>query len=320
MFNIHYKTENGFDIVVLQDELTGCFAEIIPSCAAMLHAFGISKNGDRLQVIESFKSFEEYTERVEPEGYKGCKLSPFVCRVYKSTFSFGGQEFTFENRSGGNHALHGLLYNKSFNVIDTIANEMHASITMKYSYKGNEKGFPFRYSCAITWELAGDCTLKVKTEVENLDEGLIPIQDGWHPYFQLGNSVSDLELEFQSKNILLSDEDLIPTGRKVPYEKFIAVTPIHDLHFDNCFELDLQECQPLCVLRSVEMKVEIKIFPGKSYPYLQLYTPENRHSIAIENISDPSNGFNSGNFTTLEPGQIAAFTTAYQINLLNQLV
>lgn len=319
MFIIQHKSENGFDIVRLLHQKSGCFAEIIPGCAAMLHAFGVRNQNVDVQLIESFNSLGEYKERVEPEGYKGCKLSPFVCRIKNSTYIFGEKKYTVENRSGADHALHGLLYNKAFEIVDEVSNDMHASVSMKYNYKGDEQGYPFKYECLVTWELFGDCLLRVNTVIENKDIGLIPIQDGWHPYFNFGHTIDELELEFQSKNMLVFDNDLIPTGEKIPFDKFITVTPIRDLHFDSCYELDLQECQPLCVLRSPIKKIEVKIFPQRSYPYLQLYTPDDRQSIAVENISGPSDGFNSGNFTTLEPGQITNFATAYQVHFLNHL-
>ncbi len=51
MFSIQNKSETGFDKVVLKDEGNGTFAEIIPSCSAMLHAFTIIKDGKEFKVI-----------------------------------------------------------------------------------------------------------------------------------------------------------------------------------------------------------------------------------------------------------------------------
>ena len=88
---------------------------------------------------------------------------------------------------------------------------------------------------------------------------------------------------------------------------------------DNCFTLDTQECQPLCVLRNVEKSIEVQLFPDESYPYLQVYTPPHRRSIAIENISGAPDAFNNEmGVVTLESGQSALFKTSYKIQLLNK--
>jgi aldose 1-epimerase len=64
----------------------------------------------------------------------------------------------------------------------------------------------------------------------------------------------------------------------------------------------------------------VQFFPSDSYPYLQIYTPPHRKSIAIENVSGPPDAFNNGmGFVTLEPGQSALFTTTYKVLLLNKI-
>jgi len=62
-----------------------------------------------------------------------------------------------------------------------------------------------------------------------------------------------------------------------------------------------------------------RYFLIRSYPYLQIYTPPHRRSIAIENISGVPDAFNNGmGFITLEPDQSAIFKTTYKIKLLNE--
>ena len=85
--------------------------------------------------------------------------------------------------------------------------------------------------------------------------------------------------------------------------------------FDNCFTLNFAECQPMCVIRNPRKKVQIEIHPERSYPYLQIYTPDHRKSIAIENLSGAPDAFNNGmGLKVLAPGETANFTT----NLLSE--
>jgi aldose 1-epimerase len=126
-----------------------------------------------------------------------------------------------------------------------------------------------------------------------------------------------LQFEFQSKEIVEFDSGLVPTGKLIPYEEFGSLKKIGDTQLDNCFTVNFAECQPMCVLRDAAKKIQIEIHPDKSYPYLQIYTPPHRNSIAIENLSGAPDAFNNGmGVTVLTPGETASFTTMYKITSL----
>lgn len=320
MFSIQKKKENGFEKTILKNDITGNYATILPQCCAMLHEFSVHQNGEIMNVIDSYQSMEEFRKEVKEKGHKGCKLSPFVCRLNNSKYTFGEKEYFIQKSLPAEHALHGELYDKPFTITAETANETNASVTMKYEYRAEDPGYPFNYDCIVTWKLEAENKLTVTTESINKDKGLIPMQDGWHPYFTLGESINDLQLEFQSLKIVEFNEELIPTGNLSDYRMFSSLEKIGDTFLDNCFTLDEQECQPLCVLRNPEKNIEVQLFPDESYPYLQIYTPPHRKSIAIENISGTPDAFNNGmGFITLEPGQSALFTATYKILLLNKI-
>ena len=316
MFSIERKKENGFDKIILTDQDSGGTAEILPSCGAILHAFTISKNGLVINVIDSYSSNDDFLENVTSAGFKGCKLSPFVCRVKNAEYSFGENHYKLEKFVQNSDALHGELYDRPFEIISQHSDESGASVTMKYHYNKEDPGYPFTYDCIVTYKLESDHKLRVTTESLNLDEGLIPMQDGWHPYFSLGDKLNDLHLEFQSMEIV-EFENLIPTGKKQEYDAFNSLTKIGDTAFDNCFTLNLETCQPMCVLRNTTENIQIEIYPTESYPYLQIYTPDHRKSIAIENLSGVPDAFNNGmGVQTLEPGQSSVYEVVYKIALL----
>ncbi len=320
MFSIHKKSEAGFEKVILKNDTTGNYASVIPSCGAILHEFVVMLNGQSANVIESYRNFEEFKNHVEEKGFMGCKLSPFVCRLNNAKYFFGGKEYSIQKYISSKHALHGLLYDRNYAVLTQNANELEAAITMKYEYRSEDPGYPFSYDCIVTWQLEEENKLTVITECINKDKGLIPMQDGWHPYFTLGGSINDLQLEFQSKNMIEFNDELIPTKKVIDYTKFSAIEKIGDTFLDNCFTLNTQDCQPLCVLRNSKNNIEVQLLPDESYPYLQVYTPPHRRSIAIENLSGTPDAFNNGmGVTTLEPGQSAIFKTSYKIIQLHQI-
>jgi aldose 1-epimerase len=243
-----------------------------------------------------------------------------VCRMNESKYTFGEKEYHIQKQrsSPDKHALHGLIYDKSFTVISETANDTEASVTVKYEYRAEDAGYPFNYDCLVTWQLEKGNKLTVITECINKDEGLILVQDGWHPYFTLGDTINDLDLEFQGLKMVEFNTELIPTKKLVDYSRFSSIEKLGDRVLDNCFTLDTQECQPLCVLRNAAKKIEVQLFPDESYQYLQIYTPPHRKSIAIENLSGAPDGFNNMmGVITLEPGQSSLFKTSYKIVVLN---
>ena len=316
MFSIDKKDENGFEKVILKDNSANTYATVLPACGAILHDFVSQGNGQEFNVIESYVSADDFKKNVE-KSFLGCKLSPFVCRINRGTYRFGEKKNKIKKFSLGKNALHGELYDKPFLITSETANELHASVTMKYEYRAEDPGYPFNYDCIVTWQLENDNKLSVTTECINKDEGLIPLQDGWHPYFTLGDAVDELQLEFQSNEMVEFNSELIPTQNLIKYIEFNSLKKIENTFFDNCFTLNMDACQPLCVLRNPAKKIEIEIHPEKSYPYLQIYIPPHRKSIAIENISGAPDAFNNGmGVTTPGPATSVLFKTAYKITHL----
>ena len=317
MFSIQKKEESGFRKIFLRDDTSNTIAEILPACGAILHAFIADNKGESINVIDSYASADDFQKNVTAKGFLGSKLSPFVCRLNKGKYHFAENDYQFENFYLDNNAIHGRLFDKEFIVIDESENELHASVTMKYEYREEDKGYPFNYDCIVTWQLEKDNKLTVTTECINKDEGLIPMQDGWHPYFTLGDSIDELQLEFQSNEMVEFDKELIPTKKLIPYSEFVSLKTIGNTFLDNCFTLSVDSCQPLCVLRNHDKGIEVELYPDHSYPYLQIYTPPHRKSIAIENISGAPDAFNNGmGFITLEPQESALFKTSYKIKII----
>lgn len=314
MFSITQESTQGFEKVILTDNDFSTSATIIPACGGMLHAFTVKHDGRDLNIIDSYESTDDFHKNLTAKGFKGSKLSPFVCRMKQGEYDFAGQHYKTEKFYLGDHAIHGLIYDAAFTVTSTEANDTMATVTVKYEYRSTDKGYSFNYDCIITYTLEKENRLTVTTTIINQGPGLIPVQDGWHPYFTFGGSIDDLQFEFQSKEMVEFDDTLVPTGKLLPYQEFGSLKKIGDTFLDNCFTLNFAECQPMCVLRDPVQRVQVEIHPDRSYPYLQIYTPPHRKSIAIENLSGAPDGFNNGmGIITLAAGGSAVFKTVYKI-------
>ena len=317
MFSTEIVNEEGFDKIILKDTASKTFVEIFPSCGGILHGFHVLHNGQWINVIDHYEDAGDFKNNVTSKGFKSCKLSPFACRISNAHYNFGEKEYTIEKFLLGKNAIHGLLYDVPFNIVKQSASEEHASISLEYSYRGEDKGYPFLYDCLLHYKLEKDNLLNITTEIINRDKGLIPLQDGWHPYFTFGSKIDDLQLEFQANEILLCNEGIIPSGELLPFHEFDAIKKIGSAIFDDCFALNFAECQPLVVLRDRVKKIQLELRPGKQYPYLQIYTPEHRNSIALENLSAAPDAFNNKmGLIILEPEEKIIFATSYKLTSL----
>lgn len=313
MFAIQRKQESGFDKIILHNTANHCRVEIVPDCGAMLHAFWVSDNRGAMNVIDSYTSKEEFDTQVESEGFKGLKLSPFPCRIQNAAYSFNGKQYHFKRLQANGAALHGFLYREAFTVIGETVNDSEASVSLLHRYAAVDPGYPFTYECMVTYTLKTDNTLIVNTTVANTGQSPMPVADGWHPYFSFGRKVDGLELQFASDQ-MLEFVNLIPSGKVLTDNRFISGTPIGTAELDNSFVLDFSKAQPLCVLRDSVSRWQLELHPDESYPYLQLYIPPHRNSIAIENLSAPPDSFNNGmGLITLQPGEKTELSVKYVV-------
>ncbi|MFT3682429.1 MAG: aldose 1-epimerase [Ferruginibacter sp.] len=319
MFSVSARQWKETEIIQLTDLSSKTHVEILPSCGALLHSFTVAHKGGLFNVIDQYEDPADFKKNVEAKGFKSCKLSPFVCRIKKGTYLFGDEKYIFKKFYLEGNALHGLIYDLPFTVKYTYADSEHAGVALEYQYRGEDPGYPFHYDCVVTYHLKKNNELVISTDIFNKGDYLMPLQDGWHPYFTLGNTIDELLLQFQSEEMVLFDEALIPTGKLEKYNEFESLSRIGNKEFDNCFTLKKtgkNPVNPVCVLRNEKEKIQVEIIPDKSYPYLQLYTPPHRQSIAIENLSGAPDAFNNGmGLVILPPDANRIFTVTYKVSI-----
>ena len=315
-FSIRNSKEHDLGLVNIIDEKTGTLVSLLPASGATLHAFSIHRqNGQAFNVIDNYKDAAEVKKEMG-RSYKGPKLSPFPCRIPDGIYHFNGQEYRFGHLFSDGTAIHGLLYNKPFTVMEGAADESHGTVLLEYIYNREDPGYPFYYACQTRYTLHPGNDLEVVTTVTNLDDTTIPIADGWHPYFRLGGKVDNWQLQFHSAAIVEFDEHLIPTGHLTQYEVFESPKPVGDTFLDNCFTLKPDIVSAACQLYNPENGLRVSFFPDATYPYLQIYTPATRDSIAVENLSGAPDCFNNKmGLLLLQPGHSQIFTVRYKISM-----
>ena len=312
-FAISHERDEDLDLLQITDFTSGIQVRILPEAGALLHEFSIPLGNRRIQIIDNYVNLADLKKN-HPSNFKSAKLSPFVCRMSEGKYKFEGSSFDFPDKFNDGSSIHGILSGKPFNILEKKIQEDQAFIMLEYHYKKENPAYPFEYLITVKYTLKNEGRLYLYTTVKNLSPGRIPMADGWHPYFSLEGAVNDWLLSFRSKKNLPFNEKLIPAGDIIETEKFYTPRLIGDEIFDHCFLLEPNTEIPAATLENPANGLRLRFFPDNSYPYLQIYTPDDRRTIAIENLSSAPDSFNNGlGLIILEPGDSQSFSVLYQL-------
>ncbi|MFZ9263255.1 MAG: aldose 1-epimerase [Chitinophagaceae bacterium] len=306
--------QNGWEEIVLKDEHSQFAATIIPSGGAILNKLEVNHNGKIFNLVEGFEHGEDWKEN-KTKGCKSAKLSPFVCRLNHSTYEWEGAKYTCKKYVLNGHAIHGLLFDATHEVEFCESNNFYAECKLFFRYDGSHPGYPFAYDMNVRYRLESEGRLTITTTVHNRSGRTIPISDGWHPYFKIGETIDTATLQINAKQQLEFNNDLIPTGNKIKDERWYKAGKLNDVFLDNSFVLLQNDPLPHCTLKDETIGLAIHFYPDESYPILQVYTPAHRRSIAIENLSAAPDAFNNKiGLVALNADQSQAFKTMIKVD------
>lgn len=262
---------------VFNDDIS---CKICPNLGGSIQEFSV-KNNDILNGIEfSEKGLESYKE-----SYQSAILFPFSGRIPNGEYAFENRNYKLEtNETNRSNALHGLVFNKPFKVDTYEVLSSEAKVQLSYVSERTLKGFPFNFKFQVTYLISNN-GIAINFNITNLDKISFPFGCGWHPYFK-SESLESSTLSFSSNEKLACDDDLIPNGSiKNPEPSTFALS---NKSFDDTFILLKNEVK----FKTDKYKLQMDF--NKSHPsYLQIYTPFDRKSIAIEPVTSAPNAFNN---------------------------
>lgn len=308
MFCIEEIDFFGEKKIKLTDSQTGAFLSIIPAYGANLNGLGLTKNGTIHEVIAGDKTPESLSGK-NANHYRGAKLSPYPNRIANGKYSFEGKEYQLPVNAPP-HTLHGLCWNLPFTIKSQLLSSELAQLILQADYISTEPGYPFSYHIEIEYKLEPS-ELKCFTKITNTGKGNMPLGDGWHPYFTLGNSIDNLKLQLPACKQLELDSTLIPTGKYTANKLFAEPGLLKGINLDHCFEIENKEGIAEVKLTDEHKNLCLTIWQqagDRGYNFMQAYTPPIRNSIAIEPMSCAPNAFNNGiGLTTLNPNESVEF-------------
>ena len=218
------------------------------------------------------------------DSYAAAILFPFVSRVSRGSYEFNGKYFQLHcNTADGQNALHGLVYNKTFEFVSSDANDDECKVVLKLNQVEKQKGFPFTYQLLLTYTFSFS-GISLSMKATNTCDEFFPFTIGWHPYF----SIPDFEnatLQFDADEQVVFDENLIATRTKS--NPFATPLQLGGNSFDDCFIVNDSQATLHTTIYDAKLQVDSDDF------FLQIYTPPNLPMMAVEPMVGMSDSFNN---------------------------
>lgn len=274
MFTIKKIQKNHFNYIKLENKSNRSIAKISLQEGGRLEKLKFKG----VSIIEDQPNFEY------KDCYSSAILFPFANRIEEGKYSYKNKEYQFKsNEPKSKNALHGLVYNKEFKILEKEYNSNSCSVTIYYSEKNECKSFPFKYTIFLTYTLLKD-KLQLKISIKNDDTKSFPFVLGWHPYFNC-DDFKNSYLSFKSDKKVIFDnnlitKDIIESKNKERFE-------LENKQLDDCFVLNSD------VVQFSTPKYKLKLSSTANENFLQLYTPKDLPLIAIEPMTGISNSFNN---------------------------
>jgi aldose 1-epimerase len=272
-----YTAKQTADVVQLRDSRTDTTVSVLTT---MSNAYEMVVKGQNV-IRVPFASVDEFRARPSLNGVP--LLAPFANRLDEQAFYANGVKYNFDMGLGnisGAIPIHGYLSAaKEWKLVEAKADGNAAWVTSKldfYRYPQWMKQFPFAHTIEMTYRLQ-DGTLEVKTRVDNLSAEPMPLAIGFHPYFQLTDSIrEEWTISVGAKVQWLLAPNKIPTGETEPIQKLFPdphAVALKDVDLDHVFGDLERDAQGRAVVSVKGKTQQFDVLVGPNYRAVVLYSP-----------------------------------------------
>jgi len=283
---------NGRQEVCFEDENSGTTIGIMAGYGAGLNRYEIPFKKEKFNLIKGYNQKADFEKL-----YNSVLLVPFPNRIKDGQYAFEGKTYQLSvNQTKEQNAMHGLLFDKIFKIESLRTENNQANLILSHLYKGNNEGYPFPFNCEVSYIWDPEQFLTISVLIENTGKTALPAGVGWHPYFKFPDMVDKLNLQLNCTHKYKVDERMIPTMETEAFNDFQQMNWINETQLDDCFAL-AQNKTVETKLKDEQHNIELSIIQktGKhQYNYIQIYTPKDRKSIALEPMTCMPNAFNNG--------------------------
>ncbi len=286
------KTKEGETVQVFTlTNANGVNAKILDFGGVLYEMNVPDKDGVLGNVSCNYPTIPEYQD-VRP--YFGSLVGRYGNRIAKGKFTLDGVEYSLPINNDPN-ALHGGL--KGFDQViwaaTPAADENGASLTLKYTAKDGEEGYPGKLDVVVVYTLDNNDALTI--DYTATTDKATPVNLTNHTFWNLGGSTSgtirDHVLQLNASRYLPTDDTLIPTGEIASVEgtplDFRAAKPIGQ-DIDKVAEAQFNGGYDHCVVLDQEKAGEMGLCAI-------VKDPKTGRVMKIE-TTEPAVQFYSGNF------------------------
>ncbi len=291
-----------YEQVTIRDTDSGESFTVIPTYGANVRELVLRKNDRLYSVLDGYKNEADVDAN---DWSKGNRLIPFPNRIRDGVYTFDGKKYQLPiNEPARHNAIHGFIFKEPF----VLKQHTEGAVTWSHTYEGQYPGFPFPFEVQVTYALKENHNFEVSVWVKNTGTSAMPLGDGWHPYFRLKSPIEQLELKIPSTEILELDEQMIPTGRILPFDLFAERRAVGETVLDTVYRLEGKPGTAVAELADPAEGVALRVWqetgPAK-YNFMVAFTPPQRGSVAIEPMTCSTNAFNNGDgLLVLQPGEV----------------
>jgi aldose 1-epimerase len=287
-----YATRRNGDIVQLEDAKNQIVVSIITSVGMI--AYDMTVKGQA--VLRGPGSIDEF--RAKPAGLPGIPLlAPWANRLDEQAFYANGKRYPFDMDLGnvsGAIPIHGFMTRTDqWQVLEAKSDGKAAWVSARldtYKQPAWMKQWPFAHTLDVTYRLQ-DGTLEVFTKVTNQSIEPMPVSLGWHPYYQLTDSLrEEWTVSIPARSWWTLDYRKVPTGATEPAEKIFpgGKGALKDYNLDDVFGDLVRDAQgrATAVLRGRKQQLEIS--QGPNYRALVIYSPNPTNTGLGSQVAPPN--------------------------------
>jgi len=242
-------------------------------------------------------------------------LVPYSNRIAEGRFQCGGHEYQLPRNFGEHaHPLHGVGWQREWQVVDCTSHECHLRLSHDPAGEGGEDWpFAFEVDQYVRLDEQG---VSLSMTLRNASQQPMPAGLGWHPYFPRHQGV---ELSFTASAVWLNGSDSLPQERLPvpPPWDFARRRALDNVGLDNCFEGWHRQAS----VYWPHAGVGVEITAQEGLDHLVVFTPPAPQDfIAVEPVSHLNNAINlpapqAHGIVLLGPGQDMTRTLRMSIRL-----
>ncbi len=283
MYKLHKKVNHNNQLkhVILENNKHGNTLKIHTELGGAVHQLNINNKC----------IIKEFDAKNHNEKFLSSILFPYANRVNKGVFLFEKNTYNLPlNETTENHAIHGLIYDKKFKLVGYNLFDEYATIKFSLSETHTRIGLLFNYKIDLVYQIT-ETSLNLEVNVYNKGVKPFPFSLGWHPYFYNSNEENGI-LKFKSNQKIEFNDKMIPSTFKTVETNELIINK----NFDDCYKLKEGE------VMYCNDNYKLLLTSTAKVNYLQVFTPKNKNTVAIEFMTAPPDSFNNKvDINILEP-------------------